>query len=154
MNNDNDKLLNAVIDCLGAIFEGLPKESQFYLVPLIKNIIEELAVEEIGLKGLYRKKVATLKLLEKPSGVKCLVNVAQNSIMHGSIEIRIDSAICFKYIIEFSKPDSIKGDIIKICGALIRVVNDKFPPELKMQIFLALKYILMKASIAVKAMVP
>lgn len=51
--------------------------------------------------------------------------------MHGSIEIRIDSAICFKYLIEFSKADAIKGDIIKICGALIRVVNDKFPPELK-----------------------
>lgn len=74
--------------------------------------------------------------------------------MHGSIEIRIDSAICFKYLIEFSKPDAIKGEIIKICGALIRVVNDKFPPELKIQIFYALKLILVKANVAVKAMVP
>lgn len=74
--------------------------------------------------------------------------------MHGSIEIRIDSATCFKYLIEFAKPDAIKADIIKICGALIRVVNDKFPPELKIQIFLALKLILIKASLAVKAMVP
>lgn len=51
--------------------------------------------------------------------------------MHGSIDVRIDSAVCFKYIIEFSKLEAIKLDIIKICGALIRVVNDKFPPELK-----------------------
>ena len=74
--------------------------------------------------------------------------------MHGSIEIRIDSAICFKYLIEFSKAEAIKSDIIKICGALIRVVNDKFPPDLKIQIFFALKLILLKASTAVKAMVP
>jgi hypothetical protein len=74
--------------------------------------------------------------------------------MHGSIDIRIDSAICFKYLIDFSKPEAIKNDIIKICGALIRVVNDKFPPELKIQIFFALKLILKKASVAVKAMVP
>jgi hypothetical protein len=74
--------------------------------------------------------------------------------MHGSIEIRIDSATCFKYLIDFSKPEAIKGDIIKICGALIRVVNDKFPPELKIQIFLALKLILLRASATVKAMVP
>lgn len=51
--------------------------------------------------------------------------------MHGSIDIRIDSATCFKYLIDFSKPEAIKGDIIKICGALIRVVNDKFTSDLK-----------------------
>jgi hypothetical protein len=91
-----------------------------------------LAVTDVGLKSLYQKKVETIRLLEKPNGVKSLVTVIQNSIMHGSIEVRIDSAICFKYLIEFAKPDAIKSDIIKICGALIRVVNDKFPAELKL----------------------
>ena len=117
-------------------------------------MIEEIAVEDIGMHELYKKKVETIKLFEKASAVKSLVNVVQNSIMHGSIEIRIDSAICFKYLIEFSKLEAIKGDIIKICGALIRVVNDKFIPELKIQIFITLKLILIKASLAVKAMVP
>lgn len=74
--------------------------------------------------------------------------------MHGSIDIRVYSATCFKYLIEFSKPEAIKAEIIKICGALIRVVNDKFPAELKIQIFLALKLILIKSSAAVRAMVP
>lgn len=57
MNNDNDKLLDSVINALNSIFDGLPKESQFSLVPLIKNVIEELGVEDAGLKGLYRKKI-------------------------------------------------------------------------------------------------
>lgn len=94
-------------------------------------MIEELAVENVRYRGIYKKNFDTLKLLEKPSGVKSFVTVMQNAIMHGSIEIRIDSATCFKYLIDFSKPEAIKGDLIKICGALIRVLSDKFVPELK-----------------------
>lgn len=72
--------------------------------------------------------------------------------MHGSIQVRVDAASCFKYIIDFAKPETIKTSIIKICGALIRVVNDKFPQELKLQILLALKLIQIKGSTSVKAM--
>lgn len=45
-------------------------------------------------------------------------------------------------------------EVIKICGALIRVVNDKFPPQLKLQIFHALKLILLRASANAKPMAP
>ena len=93
-------------------------------------------------------------MLEKPEGVKNLSTVIQNSITHGSIDVRIDSAICFQYLIDLSKPEAIKTEIIKICGALIRVVNDKFPPALKLQIFQALKLILLRASLFAKAMAP
>jgi len=72
--------------------------------------------------------------------------------MHGSVAIRIDSAFTLKYVLEFSEPASIKKEIIKICGALIRVVNDKFPQELKLQIFLALKIIQQKYADSAKAM--
>jgi hypothetical protein len=52
--------------------------------------------------------------------------------MHGSIQIRIDSAFCFKYLIDFASPAAIKTELIKICGALIRVANEKFTPDLKL----------------------
>ena len=93
-------------------------------------------------------------MLEKAEGVKTLSAVIQNSITHGSIDIRIDSSICFQYLIDFSKLEAVKTELIKICGALIRVVNDKFPPQLKIQIFAALKLILIKANLFVKAMAP
>ena len=93
-------------------------------------------------------------MLEKPDGVKTLSTIIQNSITHGSIDVRIDSAILFQYLIDFSKIEAIKLELIKICGALIRVVNDKFPAALKIQIFLALKLILVKANLFVKAMAP
>lgn len=72
--------------------------------------------------------------------------------MHGSVGIRIDAAFTLKYVLEFSEAASIKKEIIKICGALIRVVNDKFPQELKVQIFLALKVIQERYADSAKAM--
>lgn len=92
-------------------------------------------------------------MLEMQDGVKTLATVIQNSIMHGSINIRIDSAYCFKYLIDFASSAAIKTEIIKICGALIRVVNDKFTSELKIQIFHSLRLMLFKFSALVKAMI-
>jgi len=61
--------------------------------------------------------------------------------MHGSVQVRVDSALVFKYLLDFAPSPNVRKEIIKICGALIRVVNDKFPQDLKLQIFLALKLI-------------
>mmetsp|Transcript_34907 Transcript_34907/g.53570 ORF Transcript_34907/g.53570 Transcript_34907/m.53570 type:complete len:481 (-) Transcript_34907:50-1492(-) len=102
--------------------------------------------------NVYKKKVPSIKILETKEGIKALVGVVQNSIMHGALHIRCDSAYCFKYFIDFASPVAIKTEIIKICGALIRVVNDKFPPELKIQIFFSFRLMLVKCAIMVKAM--
>jgi hypothetical protein len=66
-------------------------------------------------------------MFKSPGGVSTLVMVLKEAIMHGSVLVRTDSAFCFKYVLDFSPPDVLKKEIIKICGALIRVVNDKFP---------------------------
>lgn len=134
MNSPEKTLVEKVVSCITAIFEKLPKENQFALVPLIRDAIESIAIahhdEHLG-GHIYKRKVNSIKMLETKEGVKTLVGVIQNSIMHGSIRIRIDSAHCFKYLIDFASPAAIKTEVIKICGALIRVVNDKFTPDLK-----------------------
>ena len=66
-------------------------------------------------------------MFKHAQGVTSIVTVAQAAIMHGSVEVRADAAYCFKYLLDFAPPETIKKEIIKICGALIRVVNDKFP---------------------------
>jgi hypothetical protein len=50
----------------------------------------------------------------------------KEAIMHGSVHVRTAAAFCFKYLLDFTPPEVIKKEVIKICGALIRVVNDKF----------------------------
>lgn len=132
------------------------------MVPLIRETIENKCVEvELCAHGdnetevssvMYSKKVKHLAMLTEPKGVQSLVAVVQAAIMHGAVNVREDAAYCFKYMLDFSPPETIKKEIIKICGALIRVVNDKFPQDLKLQIFLALKLIQDKAAASAKAM--
>lgn len=154
LNYPQKDLVQQVVLSMNAIFEKLPKEHQFALVPLIKTSIERAGVDFVGpnklfgseVNHMYRKKFDSLEIMKNELGVKSLVSVVQSAIMHGSVEVRIDSAFCFKYILDFTPAAIIKKEIIKICGALIRVVNDKFPQELKLQIFEALKLIQVKGA--------
>jgi hypothetical protein len=82
MNHQDEKLVEKVIKSFSAIINGLQKEYQFTLIPLIKDLIEQIAVQPVGYKNVdedfpevppfYKKKVATIKMLEKPEGVKNL----------------------------------------------------------------------------------
>ena len=156
MNSPDKALVGKVVTSVTAIFARLAKEAQFALVPLIREAIEDIAVQEVDEHlgtCIYRRNVKSINMLETKEGVKTLAGVIQNSIMHGSIKIRVDSAYCFKYLIDFASPAAIKTEVIKICGALIRVVNDKFTPDLKLQIFLSLRLMLVKAAAMVRAMV-
>jgi len=158
--NPDPVLIKKVINAMNAVLSKLPKETQFSLVPLIRERIENTCATFINPDGddnepskiLYKKNFDHLELFKQAEGVKSLVTVVQAAIMHGSVQVRIDSAVCFKYLLDFSPPETIKKEIIKICGSLIRVVNDKFPQDLKLQIFLALKLIQINGAQSAKAM--
>jgi hypothetical protein len=164
MNNPDAKLVEKVILCMNALFNKLPKESQFLLVPTIRYNIEDQAIsfiphvtdsEEDSMQAhLYHKKVQTIEMFRLPIGVSSLVAMIKEAIMHGSVHVRTASAFCFKYLLDFTPPEVIKKEVIKICGALIRVVNDKFAQELKLQIFFALRLIQLKGTQAAKGMQP
>lgn len=73
-----------VIKCMNAVFERLPKEQQFALVPLLKRQIERAGVDFVGagspdlgypLEHMYRKKFEALEILKEEEGVKSLVAV-------------------------------------------------------------------------------
>ena len=102
----------------------------------VKDIIERVGIqflEGYSKTQVYAKKFDTIKLLTIPASVKMFTGVILNALMHGSTtDVRIHSVHCFKYFIEFSTPEAIKTEIIKICGALIRVGTDKFPSPLKL----------------------
>jgi len=164
MNAPDPVLVSKVGAAFSAVLDRLPKENQMTLVPQIRRQVEICGVQEVSMlhsrekeegntiQFLFKKKCPIIAMFKTPQGVQAVVSQVQAAIMHGSVGIRIDAAFTLKYVLEFSDAASIKKEIIKICGALIRVVNDKFPQELKVQIFLALKIIQQKYADSAKAM--
>ena len=161
MNDENTDLVQRTTVCFASILAKLSSENKWALLPRIRDAIENIALadpldEKLAASSridVYTKKVKAIKMFETKEGVKTLTGVILDSILHGSLQIRIDSAFCFKYLIDFAAPAAIKTEVIKICGALIRVSNDKFPPELKIELFYALRLMLVKAAAMVRAMV-
>jgi hypothetical protein len=62
-----------VVSCITSIFDKLPKENQWALVPLIREAIEE--VDDYLGENSFRRKVNSIKMLEIPEGVKTLATV-------------------------------------------------------------------------------
>lgn len=135
MNHPDQEMSHKVTLAMNAIFKKVSKEMQFALVPTIRTAIEQQCLEFVGkgskhyghaLEFMYKKKVEVLGIVRTDEGLKSLVEVVQAAIMHGSLSVRIDAAFCFKYILDFA-PKLNRETVIKVCGALIRVANDKFP---------------------------
>lgn len=57
-------MLGLAVESLNAVCSGLPKESQFQLVTLVREMLEKVAYEPVGLKNLLRNKVGVLRLFE------------------------------------------------------------------------------------------
>ena len=61
MNDNDERLVEKVVKSFTAIINGLQKENQFTLIPLIKDCIENIAVDKCenvgGERFLYKKKV-------------------------------------------------------------------------------------------------
>ena len=161
MGHPDKEMIEKVIAALAAIFKRISKETQFAVVPLIREQIEKQCIQLVGggspllglpLEFMYKKKVEFLEILKNDKGVKVLVEVIQAALMHGNVAVRTDAAFCFKFILDFAPAANIKKEVIKICGAMIRVVNDKFPQELKLQIFHSLRLIQIKGAQAAKGM--
>lgn len=78
MNSSDQALVDKCVPCITAIFDKLPKESQFSLVPIIRDTLEEIAVDQVDDHlgpHIYKKKMKTIKMLETKEGVKTLAGV-------------------------------------------------------------------------------
>jgi hypothetical protein len=83
MNSSQKNLVEKVVSCISSIFDKLPNENQWALVPLIREAIEEVAVEKVDDylgENSFRRKINSIKMLEIAEGVKTLATVIQNSI--------------------------------------------------------------------------
>jgi hypothetical protein len=96
MNESNETLVERVVKGFSSIINGLQKENQFTLIPLIKDVIEHIGVEEVrvGDRKLYKKKLATIKMLEKAEGVKTcqLLSKTRSPMAQSTSESTLPSA--------------------------------------------------------------
>ena len=78
MNSTDKVLVGKVVTCMSAILSKLQEETQFSLLPLIREAIEDIAVEPVDDylgECIYKRKVKSIQMLETKEGVKSLASV-------------------------------------------------------------------------------
>ena len=135
---------------------------------LLDSIVRRLGVEQLPSKaGLMRKYIdnsvtdyygrrtkSVVSGLCVASTLSALMAVYQQSLLYGTVEDREESALGIGLVVELTTVEFFKPFVIKVTGALIRVVGDRFPSQVKSAILSTIGALLDKASTQLKAFVP
>ena len=90
-----------------------------------------------------------------PKGVLPLAQVLIQGLLQAtSSELRLDAAEGLADLIGASTPTALKPHVLLITGPLIRIIGDRFPPELKAAILRALGLMVDKGGVALRPFVP
>ena len=87
-------------------------------------------------------------------GINCIVPIFKEGILSGSPDMKEQSAICLQEVIELTEPSALKPSVIGLAGPLIRVLGDRFGPQVKCPLLSTLELLLSRAGIALKAFLP
>ena len=87
-------------------------------------------------------------------GINCIVPIFKEGILSGSPDMKEQSAICLQEVIELTDPAALKPSVIGLAGPLIRVLGDRFGPQVKCPLLSTLELLLSRAGIALKAFLP
>ncbi len=89
-----------------------------------------------------------------PKGLEPLLPMYQQGLMYGSPEVREAAASGIGELVDVTSLKYLQPFLIKITGPLIRIVGDRFPPEVKAAILQTLGLLLRKGGPSLKPFVP
>eukprot|EP01022_Parablepharisma_sp_SALTPOND_P008185 TRINITY_DN135344_c2_g1_i1.p1 TRINITY_DN135344_c2_g1~~TRINITY_DN135344_c2_g1_i1.p1 ORF type:complete len:2658 (-),score=295.29 TRINITY_DN135344_c2_g1_i1:34-7386(-) len=139
---DVDEVPLLVTEAIDAITKIEAKENQHAFVSRIKREIDNKC-----------RKDYLLPIFNRQKSLDNLLPLFQNTLIHASVELRVDAAAAYRYVIELTDQNFLKNYAAKIAGSLIRVVNDKFPLVLKNELLECTCALMRKSGASIKAFV-
>ncbi|KAI8374572.1 armadillo-type protein [Radiomyces spectabilis] len=130
-------------NALSAVTKSMPKDEYEALVPVTRH-----AVHIVGVRGCD---VAGFCL---PKGISAVLPIFLQGLMYGSTENRELSALGIGDLIERTSSDALKPFVTQITGPLIRIVGDRYPPQVKSAILQTLGLLLGKVPMHLKPFLP
>lgn len=147
---DGDPSLQKIgIAALGDVLEVIEKEDLPDYVDDVRNIVHNLTHDFKG-----RVTLPELPGLCQKGGLAPLLPIFQNGLVKGSADVRESAAIGLGELITLTSDKGLGPSVIKITGALIRIVGDRFPPEVKAAILNTLGLLVTKTGQFLKAFLP
>ena len=87
-------------------------------------------------------------------GINCIVPIFKEGLLSGSVDHKEQTAQCLQEVIEMTDPAALKPSVIGLAGPLIRVLGDRYGPQVKCPLLSTLELLLTRAGPALKAFLP
>jgi len=144
---EDEKLRNTGWSALDALTTAQPKEVLFEHIPFVRHVIRNIVNEP-------EEPLTSLPGLSMKKGLAPLLPMFQHGLLNGSPSLRKDAAEGLGEMIELTQEKFLAPFVIKITGPLIRIVGDRFPPEVKAAILGTLGLLINKSGRYLKPFLP
>ena len=151
----NPEVVSTAFEVFKTLTERMGPGAMLPHLGYIRNLIKSTASDaRYRLKSPEEIKKYTMPALSLPKSVAPFVPLYQHALMHGSSEERESGAEAVGELVDLADLKALKPYVIKITGPLIRIVGDRFPPEVKLAIIRTLDKLLRKAGALLRPFLP
>ena len=149
MRNDSEEILKNVSISFKLIVEKTEKSSIDNFVKSFNNNFQEL-LEKMNFENIQNintKINAKMKIM-----MENLLILLQNGLLYG--EEKLCTSEFIDILIKYSERETLKPYILKITGPIIRILSEKYSPQIKEKLLENLKFIILKSQSDIKNITP
>ncbi|KAI9312237.1 armadillo-type protein [Dichotomocladium elegans] len=137
------EVVKSAWQALNAVTKSVPKDEYEELVAPVRQAVRGVGVPGADVPGFCL-----------PKGISPLLPIFLQGLMNGSSQSREQAALGVGDLIQRTSSDALKPFVTQITGPLIRIVGDRYPPQVKAAILQTLSVLLGKVPMHLKPFLP
>ncbi|GMT19301.1 hypothetical protein PFISCL1PPCAC_10598 [Pristionchus fissidentatus] len=141
----HDQIADHIILAFVAFSKKMDPNQHMEVIPLARKLIGNIALNSRGQQILG---------FTHPKSLNALVTFFREGILQGSVDTKATSAEGLGQLVSLSTADAVKPHVVNMTGPLIRVLGDRFPPNVKSAILSCLSQLLDKVSAMLRPFLP
>lgn len=138
-----EEVIRASWAALNAVTKSVPKSEYEDLVVPTRQAVRSVGVAGTDVPGFCLTK-----------GIGPLLPIFLQGLMNGSSQTREQAALGVGDLINRTSADALKPFVTQITGPLIRIIGDRYPPQVKAAILQTLSLLLSKVPMHLKPFLP
>lgn len=135
---------------LAALLKAVPEEKYTKHIAFVRGVVADITITN----RVLDEKRATIPGFCLKKGLEPLLPMFQHGLMHGTPQVRVDSADGLGELVSLTTEQALAPFVIKMTGPLIRIVGDRVPPEVKAAILKTLGLLIIKVGKYLKPFLP
>ncbi|KAI9261620.1 armadillo-type protein [Phascolomyces articulosus] len=143
LSDGSMEVVKAAWQALNAVTKSVKKDDYEELVNPVRQAVRNVGVPGADVPGFCL-----------PKGISPILPIFLQGLMYGTSQTREQAALGVGDLLNRTSTDALKPFVTQITGPLIRIVGDRYPPQVKAAILQTLSLLLTKVPMHLKPFLP